>query len=488
MSAFEKNGITKNMMNSVTFGRRELSTRYEEDDLNQQVVGEIIENILPLHIDNVNEINYLKGYYKGRQDIFGKVKNVRPEINNMIVENNAYHIVEFKKGYVFGDPIQYVQRSDTEKEELDLFNQYMYQNAKASKDKDLAEDMYVAGVGYRIVLPKDKLPFGLYNLDNTNAFVVYSNNIEKTKLIGGFLTQLSEDTYKCMCYTRDVVYTYTIEYKKRSKNTVVVTFNSSVPNPLKKIPIVEYRLNKSRLGIVELVKSMLDTLNFITSSDIDDIEQFVQSLLVFVNQDIDKKTLIELLEIGALQIMSNDPKKPADVKILTNKMSHSETKVLYDRIYVNMLTIAGVPKMSDKASGGDTGQANLIGEGWTMADERAKQDELAFKESEKEIIELALDICKVKTSSKIKTLGLSDIEIKFTRNRSDNMLVKTQALMNLQSAQVAPEVAFTVIGLFSDPNEVVTQSKLYYGESFWKQDGKEEGVENAVDVVQQEQV
>ena len=128
MSAFEKSGITKNMMNSVTFGRRELSTRYEEDDLNQQVVGEIIENILPLHIDNVNEINYLKGYYKGRQDIFGKVKDVRPEINNMIVENNAYHIVEFKKGYVFGDPIQYVQRSDTEKSELDLFNQYMYQN------------------------------------------------------------------------------------------------------------------------------------------------------------------------------------------------------------------------------------------------------------------------------------------------------------------------------------------------------------------------
>ena len=115
MSAFEKSGITKKMMNSVTFGRRELSTRYEEDDLNQQVVGEIIENILPLHIDNVNEINYLKGYYKGKQDIFGKVKNVRPEINNMIVENNAYHIVEFKKGYAFGDPIQYVQRSDTKK-------------------------------------------------------------------------------------------------------------------------------------------------------------------------------------------------------------------------------------------------------------------------------------------------------------------------------------------------------------------------------------
>ena len=68
------------------------------------------------------------------------------------------------------------------------------------------------------------------------------------------------------------------------------------------------------------------------------------------------------------------------------------------------------------------------------------------------------------------------------------MLVKTQALMNLQSAQVVPEVAFASIGLFSDPNEVVKQSKLYYGASFWKKDGKEKGIENEVDVVKQEQV
>jgi SPP1 family phage portal protein len=282
------------------------------------------------------------------------------------------------------------------------------------------------------------------------------------------------------------VYYYLLKLEGLTQKDIKLEFERVEINPLGQIPLFEYKLNKSKLGLVELVKGMLDALNTITSADLDDIEQFVQSLLVFVNQEVDKETLTALLEIGALQIASKDPRNPADVKLLTNKMQHSETKVLYDRIYGNMLTIVGVPKMSDKASSGDTGQARLIGEGWTMADERAKQDELAFKQSERQVLKLALSICKAKSQSGIKNLSAKDIEIKFTRNRSDNMLVKTQALTNLKTAKVAPEVAFTVVGLFSDPTEVVNQSKLYFGEDFWMEEEvndekpPENGVESSI--------
>ena len=116
--------------------------------------------------------------------------------------------------------------------------------------------------------------------------------------------------------------------------------------------------------------------------------------------------------------------------------------------------------------GGDTGQARLLGEGWTMADERAKQDELSFKKSEKQFLKLILNICKHK--NKIINLKISDIDIKFTRNKSDNLLVKTQGLMNMKQSQVSPDIAFAICGLFSDPNDVYTKSKKYFGEDFWK--------------------
>ena len=121
--------------------------------------------------------------------------------------------------------------------------------------------------------------------------------------------------------------------------------------------------------------------------------------------------------------------------------------------------------------GGDTGQARLLGEGWTMADERAKQDELSFKKPERQFLKLILNICNEKLKGKsenLKGLKLSDIDIKFTRNKSDNILVKTQALMNLMNAQCPPDIAFTVIGLFNDPNEVFEKAKEYYGNDLWK--------------------
>ena len=40
--------------------------------------------------------------------------------------------------------------------------------------------------------------------------------------------------------------------------------------------------------------------------------------------------------------------------------------------------------------------------------------------------------------------------------------------MNMKQSQVSPDIAFAICGLFSDPNDVYTKSKKYFGEDFWK--------------------
>lgn len=472
--AFGVNDIEVTTDQKNFFGRYDLVIANRGLDLDENVVKNILETLLPTHFKNRRDINTLKGIFEGNQEILNKVKLIRPDINHKIVENNAFHLVEFKKGFVFGEPIQYIQRQQADVEELDLLNAYMTDNNKSSEDKDLGEDLYVSGVAYRIALPEPDpdLPFIIKNLDNRDTFVVYNNTIKKEKLLAGCMFQLDEDLWEVMVYTKYKVMYFHFKGNPNHANHVSQTktkvqFVRQEKNPMKRIPIVEYKLNKSKIGIIELVLGSLNALNFITSSDLDDIEQFIQSFLVFINQTVEEEELRKLMDIGALQINSTG-KFGADVKLLTNKISHSETKVLYDRIYNNMLTIAGVPRMSDKGSGGDTGQARMLGEGWTMADARAVQDELAFKISERELISIVLDICKNKGSVKINKLLPREVEIKFTRNRSDNMLVKTQSLVNLMTAQVSPEIAFNTVGLFSDPHEAVLLSKSHFGESFWK--------------------
>lgn len=479
----------------VFFGRRVLTHSIKKSELTAEKIRQILPQVLREHQKNANEIDYLYNYYKGKQPILKKQKNVRPEINNKVLENHAFEIVEFKKAYVYGEPVQYVQKGEKDNQiinpEISDLNRFMESEDKSSRDKELAEWQYICGTAYRWAdvdkdeEDEDDAPFEIRIPDPRRTFVVYSSGIKGEPLFSGHYSYFSESIQTengeefISKYRIITVYTekFQCEFKESFGNFEILDLEMPIndtetqlvkeyPLTIKGHRIIEYPLNNARLGLIELVMTGLNALNRIKSDDLDGIDQFIQSLLVFVNQDVDAEDVVELMALGAVKINSNDPNKPADIKLLTSQLMHSETKIVTDDIYNNVLTICGVPRLNDKPSGGDTGQARLLGEGWTMADERAKQDELSFKKSERQFLKLILEICKYKNT--LKNLKISDIDIKFTRNKSDNLLVKTQGLMNMKQAQVPPEVAFTICGLFSDPNDVYIKGKKYFGEDFWK--------------------
>lgn len=453
------------------YGRQMITADYTENEMNEKTISKILTEKFAIHEKNAQEIDYLYNYYKGKQPILEKTKTVRENINNIVLENNALFAVEFKKGYVFGEPIQYVQRGDTANNEVLTLNSYMTAENKYVKDWELAEWLYICGVAPRLIISEEdneESPFSIYNLDPRTSFVVYENGLGNKKLFGCTYVEKDDGSKKGTIFTKNKQYVFNGDIGKFSVKLATTEKNPAGIHLFKSVPIFEYTLNKSRMGIVEIGISMFDALNNISSNDVDGLEQCVQSLVVFVNNDVDAETFKELMDLGAVKVKSENPSMPADVKLLINDLSHDETKVIYDRIYNNMLTILGIPAKNDKASGGDTGQARLLGEGWTMADERAKQDELSFKKTAKEELKLILDICKIAPASGIEKLTLKDVDIKFTRNKSDNLLVKAQSLLNLKQAEIAPDIAMTVCGLFSDPNETYYKSKEYFGDSLWK--------------------
>ena len=88
------------------FGRHMI--KVDETEANVGNVVTILNKALIIHGINRIDINYLWNYYRGNQPILGRIKEVRPEINNTIVENRANQIVSFKSGYLMGEPLQYV--------------------------------------------------------------------------------------------------------------------------------------------------------------------------------------------------------------------------------------------------------------------------------------------------------------------------------------------------------------------------------------------
>lgn len=226
-----------------------------------------------------------------------------------------------------------------------------------------------------------------------------------------------------------------------------------------KILLTEYPNNYRRLSDIEIVITMLDSMNKIQSNRVDGIEQFVQAFVKFVNCDIDENTFLKMCKIGALKVKTNNASFPADVDMVTSQLDQDQTQTAKDDIYKNMLIIEGMPSR-EQNTGGDTGQAVYLRNGWDFAEQRAKIDEPITEKSEREFLKIALGILKTKEQISSK-LSISDIGIQITRNKTDNMLVKTQALLYLLEKGINPKVAIETCDLWGDPEKVYCQSKPY---------------------------
>jgi hypothetical protein len=116
----------------------------------------------------------------------------------------------------------------------------------------------------------------------------------------------------------------------------------------------------------------------------------------------------------------------------------------------------------------------MLSNGWQLAETQAKSTVQTFIQSEMQMLKVVLKILKSVETSEVSTLKLSDIEVKFSRNRTDSLIVKTQGLLNQLQAGVHPLVAITNCGLYSDPQSVWNDSKSYLGK--WLYDAEVDDV------------
>lgn len=189
-------------------GRRIIKTSVTE--ITENNVIEVLNKALAVHDLNRSDIDYLWKYYKGEQPIRHRVKDVRPEICNKIVENRANEIVSFKVGYLCGEPIQYVSRNggDEVVKAINTLNEYMFAEDKAAQDQELVEWQMICGTAFRLVLPdevgeEDEAPFELYTLDPRDTFVVYSNEIGNKPIMAVKYSKDDDEIFHYSIYTEN---------------------------------------------------------------------------------------------------------------------------------------------------------------------------------------------------------------------------------------------------------------------------------------------
>lgn len=118
------------------------------------------------------------------------------------------------------------------------------------------------------------------------------------------------------------------------------------------------------------------------------------------------------------------------------------------------MQILGVPT-NEKNTGGDTGNAVYLRNGHDQSELRALLREPIRKASERQLLKVIFKILK---SKGVLDLKVSDIDIKITRSKTDNMSVKANVLILLLKAGIDYQTAVRTCDLWSDPEDVTLKS------------------------------
>lgn len=462
-----ENVVVRNDM----FGRLDIYASY--DDINEENIIPELNSALTFHVKNMLQEDFLYWYRRGVQPILNRTKEVREDILNKVQENHADEIVAFKNGYFLTQPATYVSRRKGVQTKLNKLNEFLYRSGKAEADNKTADWFHTVGKGVIFVEPSDdnEVPFRAYALDPRSAFVVYSLRAGNKPVMGVNMVVVDGKT-KYDVFTEKKVFHLTgtqttklmTPEKAHDYLSTAYQIDSTEPNVLGRIPIIEYRYNSINMGAFEACLPLLDEINNIVSNACDGVEQFIQSLAIAVNCEFPEDTTVTDIRRAGMIALRSVGENKADFKILSEQLDQEQTKTLVDRLYDQVLRIAAMPsRSSGQSTQSTTGTAVLANFGWYQADCSARNTEDLFKESNRQFDAIIIDILRKK---RLLDINLNDFELNFVRNETANVQAKAQAFQTLMSAGLHPELAAAKSGISNDPVSDMKMSEKWL-EMIW---------------------
>ena len=466
------------------FGRRRIYC--DADVINDGNIVEIITAAMSVHKKNATAIQNLRKYLSGDQPILNRVKKTREDITNKVVVNTAAEVMDFKLSYIFGSPLDIVRSANSESTvDITPFQRMMREQGKDGVDQVIAQDMLTGAFGYRGVLPNpdkgDISPFCMVDMNPETTFCVYKNDVFKRKMLGVSYVVKNEQSVVLTAYSDTTRYELVSAGIDGDWKLV-----DASPNGVGLIPIIAYEMPEL-MGAFEKAIPLMNALNTAASNRVDDLEQFIQSILWISGVELDEDAKKELKTSLCLLTPNVQDGAQPQVKFLVNNLDQAGIQGMVDDLYYHILEVCSCPGR-EQSSGGNTGAATELGAGgWRKAQYSAERIISAWQKGDRDMYKVALAILAMssKTPAELKELKPTDLETKFTLSKSNDLLTKTQGILNLMQAGVHPRIAYRVVGVFPDPEQVYEESKETADKAMEKMHSTGDKSLGAVDVTNQ---
>ena len=466
----ENAGTTNQLIASdlMMCGRRKIFVSV--DEITEDNIVNVLNTILSLHIFNYQQEEYLYWYRRGIQPILSRSREIRPELVKKVVVNNANQIVTFKNGYFMTEPATYSSRVDDEAitKRVKQFNDYCFTAGKAIADNEIIDWFDTVGLGVLYIDPdrtgSERTPFHTYSLDPRSAFCAYSYRPGNEPVLGVNMVVV-DGSVRFDAFTRDKCYHLRggIVANTTLGTPVIstaVSVESVEANVIGEIPIIEYQYDINRMGSFESALSICDEINEMQSRLAEGQEEQIQQLAVAYNCNFDEGVTANDIRKQGMLVLRSLGDNRADFKLIETKLSQAEVQINIDALYEQLLDKTGLPSIARNAGGtSDNGSAVYLKSGYSIADTNRRNTEDFWRKSDAQFKKVALKILRMRFSD--FNLEPEDMDLNIEPPTMSNLLVKTQAALNMRNLGLSPQIWLERSGLSNDPLNDIELSKEY---------------------------
>ena len=414
--------------------------------------GELTDDQIVFIINKFSQSRFTQNeayFYGDNTAIFTANTKDRESItpNNKIPVPFARKIALTTKNYLFAkDPIYHADDSGY----LEELNRVFRYNWNQSKISSVGEGLVVHGTAYKLFYAEQvggSLVPCYTIVSPTQMIPVYSEDIEPV-LIAGIRFYVRTDIVTSETKTHVEVY-YAEKVVKFIKHPSSLTGREEAPNLFNAVPLVVYG-GEDLQGVFEPVKEIIDAIDKVISSDVNEIERFEALYMILIGDklpenpaDVEKMVRRRIFELS----------ENAQMSYLERHIDADFNMQLLDRLINLVHKMSGVPDFDSPEFAAESGvalQYKLMG-----FENVAAQYEAAFIKGEHESIALinALlydqpDAVAFETANPART-----VSIELQRNMPEDVKARLEEAKLMKDLEVSTETVFSYLPMIENPGD-----------------------------------
>lgn len=292
-------------------------------------------------------------YYDGQHDILNRVNPDTSKPNNKVICDLPAYTVDVRTGYFSGEPIVF---DSTNEEQHKAIREILEYNGFQDLNTELDVMSAIYGHAFMIVYIDEDGFIRMGVDDPFNTLVIHDNTIER-KVMGALRyfeyndAVTHEDNIQITLYTKDAIY----ELDGPINAPVVV---SEQMNIFGEVPVIEFMENSARCGVFEKQISIVDAIESILSSTINEIEYFDNAYL-HLKGVVENLAELDNFEGDPFEDMKNNRTLitlgDGDAQFITKNINDTYVRNTLDRLTDDYHKLTKTPALDDENFGNVSG-------------------------------------------------------------------------------------------------------------------------------------